>query len=111
MLAYLGIGTLLTSIVGGIASFAIGGFPLGQIIVNVFQTVLTIFTEFVKMVFDLMKTPQGRWVLFFAACAIALLWAYFHVENKGYDQGYKAGVEFEKQHAQKCPAPAKQRRG
>jgi hypothetical protein len=109
---FTGVAAFFTTIVGSIATITILGSPIGQMLVNALQFVFAIITEFVKLVFDLMKTTQGRWVLFFACCAIGLAWAYFHIENKGWAKGYQEGVKYEKAHMPRpvCPAPAKRTR-
>jgi hypothetical protein len=115
-----GIASFFTMIVGWLASRALFGIPVGQIVVSLLQTALAIFTAFVTMIFDLLKTAQGRWVLFFAAVICTLLFAWYRIDSQAYGRGYAggrlAGIALERKALQghntcpAAPAPAKCKR-
>ena len=91
------------TILGSIASFALGGLPIGQIVVTLLTFVTNVLTEFIKLIFDMARTFQGRCILGAALLAIGGLWLWHHVDDLGYQRGYSAGVTYAKQH---CPPPA-----
>jgi hypothetical protein len=91
------------TVLSGIASFALGGLPIGQILVTILQFVTAVLTELIKLIFDLARTSQGRCLLGIAATAIFGLWLWHHVDDLGYQRGYIAGAAYAKQH---CPPPA-----
>jgi len=97
------LGGLGTSIIGSVASFALGGLPIGQIIVTLLQFATNVLTEFIKLIFDMARTFQGRCILGAALLVIGGLWLWHHVDDQGYQRGYSAGATYAKQH---CPPPA-----
>jgi hypothetical protein len=96
------------TILGKLAGYTLfGALPVGQIAVTLLQFTANVLTEFIKLIFDMARTFQGRCILGAVASALFGVWLWHHVDNLGYQRGYSAGVTYAKQH---CPTAQRRRR-